>query len=154
MSQSALDLLKAKAATTATQDTSSQDTSAKEGEKMFQEYRSSRLAMRVVTNKGIQCIFNGNRFFTDDPEVIEYLDYEIKKAPMLGVTKGEMVASSARDPNKAFMDEVKAKMREELRAELLAELDGNKRDFGSYAQAAPGAGMTTTANMIGSSDAQ
>lgn len=153
MSNNALDAIKAMQAKNAAATNTTETvafTPQKQEEKTFQEYRSSRVAVRIITDKGIQCIFNNGRFFTDDPDVILFLDTQIKKAPMLGVTRGELVTSEDRDPNVAQFNAMKNEMREQLRAELMAELAGEKKDFGNYIPAAAGSGATDTSNMIGS----
>lgn len=119
-------------------------------EVIYQEYRSARLAQQVITDKGIKCVFNGHRFFTNEEETIAYLDAQIKAAPMLGVTKGDLVPSSARDPNKAHLDDMRAKIEAEVREKIMRELAGQTRDFGNYEQAKSGAGATTSETMIGS----
>lgn len=98
-------------------------------------YKSAVRSMKMATpgnmDQGIPSkpiVFVAGIFFTDDEEIISYLDNCVK----------HNVPGLISDPNELYLDPEKydplLKMRNELRAELLAEMAENARgdkDFGN-----------------------
>jgi hypothetical protein len=68
----------------------------------FQHYQSSRIAMRMITDKGKKIIFTKFEFLTQDEEIITYLDTQIAEAKYtgrnLGITKGKLLTYDDIDP--------------------------------------------------------
>jgi len=64
---------------------------------VFQHYASSRIAMRLVTTNGKKISFTNYQFITADPDIIDYLDAEIK-AGINVITKGKAMTSEEADP--------------------------------------------------------
>jgi hypothetical protein len=96
-------------------------------------YKSDRKSMQVCTDKGKVVVFVAGLYFTADEEIIAYLDREIKAGmPGISYSQEELYF----DPEKY---DPMAKLRKQVRAELLAEMAraaGNpERDMGSYEQA-------------------
>lgn len=68
----------------------------------FQHYASSRISMRMITDKGKKITFTKFEFLTQDEEIMEYLDAQIKEAKYtgrnLGITKGNLLTYDDIDP--------------------------------------------------------
>ena len=82
-------------------------------EQVFQQYKSARPAIRLVTPTGLRITFTNFQFLTQNEEFIAYLDLEISRG-LQGITKGDVLTTSDLDPMQS--------MRKKVRAELLAEL--------------------------------
>lgn len=105
----------------------------KEGEESkFQVYSSSRVSMRMLTEKGTRITFANYKFITSDPESIAYLDAEIKNG-LQSVTKGEELSTAELDP----MHAVKKKAVEDYLAQQAVIAagtgDGGNSEAGSKA---------------------
>ena len=70
-------------------------------EAQYQHYKSSRPSMRMITTEGKNISFTGYEFLTQDEDIIEYLDYELSKG-LPGITKGELMTLSDKDPMEAL----------------------------------------------------
>jgi hypothetical protein len=84
----------------------------------FQHYISARPTMRMITPKGKPITFIGNTFITDDPEVIEYLDTELRNKA-LGITKGELMTAEEADPMAALKARIIAEHEEKKEKEAV-----------------------------------
>jgi len=97
---------------------------------LHQHYTSSRASVGLITTKGKKINFVGHEFYTQDPEIIDYLDTEIGLG--LGViTKGKPVTSASRDPianlRAQIIEEHEAKKAKEASDEAL----GITKDMGT-----------------------
>lgn len=100
-------------------------TKQKEPEKKYQHYSSSRISMRMISTKGRLINFTNFGFATDDQEVIDYLDNEIKLG-LKDITKGALITEEEADPMYAFKQQVIA----EHEAKKAAEAAGELQNFG------------------------
>lgn len=96
----------------------------------FQQYKCPRVAMRLVTNTGVQVKFVNYELLTQDPEVIEYLDAEIKRRGLPGVTKGGSLTLDDINPEKAMERRLREKIEKEVAAQVEAGTFGKPRQFG------------------------
>lgn len=99
-------------------------------EKLFQQYNSSRISMRLLTKTGRPIIFAGYSFITSDQDLIEYLDEEIKLG-LNCISKGEAVTSKEADPMSALKDKHIAEYKAQLLAEKVAAAKGEEPDMGT-----------------------
>ena len=99
-------------------------------EKMFQSYSSSRPSAKVITTLGRVIRFTRNAFITDNQEEIDYLDDEIAKRGLRGITKGKPVTSLEADP----MEGLRRKHIAEYLAAEAAELQASTTDMGKSDQ--------------------
>ncbi len=99
----------------------------------FQEYRSSRSAMRLITTGGIKITFTNFRLITQTKEVIEYLDDEITKKSIPGITKGELLTLDEVNPMQTLRREMEAKVRAEMAEEAKSAALGKSPDMGETA---------------------
>lgn len=97
---------------------------------LFQQYKSARVAMRLVTTRGVQIKFTNYELLTQDPEVIEYLDNEIKRRGLPTVTKGAELTLEDINPEKAMERRLREKIEKEVAAEIEAGTYGKARQFG------------------------
>lgn len=107
--------------------------SASANEEMFQQYRSAQASTRMITDKGIRFNFVNHELLTKDPHIIEYLDSQISLPGYFGITKGEALSSSDRDPMKALERALRIKIKKEIEEEAIAKALGESRDMGNYA---------------------
>ena len=63
----------------------------------YQHYKCARTAMRLITTKGKKVIFTAFEFITADPDIIEYLDEEIKQGLNI-IVKGALLTADDIDP--------------------------------------------------------
>jgi len=77
---------------------------AKKDETEFQVYKSSRIAMRLITPKGRRITFTNFTFITQDEALIEYLDSEIDQG-LNSVTKDKVMTSDELNPMEALKRE-------------------------------------------------
>lgn len=105
--------------------------SVAEEEIVYQQYKSSRPSTRVVTESGIRISFVGFELLTTDPHVMEYLDNQIAKNGLPGITKGEALTLSDRNPMATMERKLRAEIRAEMEAEALARSRGEFKDMGS-----------------------
>lgn len=97
---------------------------------IYQQYKSAKPSTRIVTDKGIRVAFVGFELLTVDEHVIEYLDTQIAKHGLPGITKGEALTLDDRDPMATMRRSLKEELRLEIEAELLAKHRGETRDLG------------------------
>ena len=109
-----------------------QATDSKPAVPMWQHYKSSRPAMRMITKEGIRIAFTKFTYMTQDPSVIAYLDAEIA-AGLNVITKGELLTAEESDPLEALKRKHVAEYKAELLAEQIAAMKGEKKDMGSTA---------------------
>lgn len=95
----------------------------------YQHYASARVAMRLITDKGVPIIFTGYQFITQDEDVIEYLNTEIKKG-LPGILKGELLSLEDKDPMAALKRKHIAEYEEEKVQEAIAAAKGETQDMG------------------------
>lgn len=69
-----------------------------EEKKEYQQYKCTRQSQRLITKEGIPITFSGYEFITKTKAIIKYLNSEIEKNGLPGITKGERLSSSERDP--------------------------------------------------------
>jgi len=118
-----------------------EDASPKVEDQKFQHYSCSRIAMKLITEKGTKIVFTNFKFITCDEEIIEYLNTEAKGC-LKGVIKiGELLTHKEADP----MEEVKRKAVEEYK-EQQEELI-KKRALGQM----PNMGNTKTKEALATS---
>ena len=80
-------------------------------EDKWQHYKSSRIALNMITFQGHKINFANYQFMTQDPEQIDYLDNEIANGQNV-IEKGELLTKEA-DPM--------AKLRKEVLEQAIAE---------------------------------
>jgi len=102
--------------------------------KQFQEYKSSRSAMRLITDTGIKITFTNFRLLTQTKEAIEYLDKEIASG-LPGITKGKLLTLDEVNPMETMRRDLESKIRKELAEEAKQAALGNTKDMGSYGAA-------------------
>lgn len=100
-----------------------------EDDTIYQHYSSSRIAVKLITDKGKKVIFTNYQFITADQDIIDYLDAEIK-AGMNVVTKGKAMTSEEADPMAALKRKHVAEYLEQQEA-LSKENAAKSRDFGA-----------------------
>lgn len=99
-------------------------------EEKFQEYKSARSAMRLITTGGIRITFTNFKLLTQNPDVIEYLDKEIKSG-LQGVTKGELLTLDEVNPMATLRREIEQEVRAKLIQEAADKAAGVSKDMGS-----------------------
>ena len=71
----------------------------------FHQYKSARPSIKTLTDSGIVIAFSGFKFVTDNQEVIDYLDGQIAKKGLPGITKvDELLTSANQDPMQIIRD--------------------------------------------------
>lgn len=99
-------------------------------DKKFQHYAYSKQSTQMITPTGKKFSFVASKLITDDEEIIEYLDTEIKNG-LNTITKGALLSAKESDP----MRKIKAQAVEDYKKEQaeLAKNDalGIKADMGS-----------------------
>lgn len=98
----------------------------------FQEYKSARVAVRMMTPEGIRITFTGHKFLTQNEAVIAYLDSEIK-AGATHITKGEVLTTDDLDPMATLRREMKEEVRKEMEEEAKKKALGIVPNMGSTA---------------------
>lgn len=68
----------------------------------FQHYKSSRNSTRMITSSGKKIAFCNFALYTQDEDIIDYLDHEIKQNKLLGITKGALMSVEDKDPMAAL----------------------------------------------------
>jgi hypothetical protein len=100
-------------------------------------FKSASSSMQMCSDAGTVIIFIRGRFITSDPEVIEYLDRQINKfkVPGLSIDPGEMYYdANIHDPIAALRGSIRRELIEEARL-LAQQASGNPaRDMGNYEQ--------------------
>lgn len=98
---------------------------------MWQQYKSARPSVRTITSSGKRICFTNYEYFTREKDVVEWLDSEISNYGLPGITKGELMSTSERDP----MEKLKKQhIAEYLAAEEVAKIAtarGEYKDMGS-----------------------
>lgn len=105
-------------------------------EEKYQHYSSARIAMRLITDKGKRIVFTGYEFLTQDEDIIEYLDTEIKQG-LPGIAKGKLMTASESDPMEA------------LRRKHIKEYEDQKAEEAANASRGITKNMGTTENSGG-----
>jgi len=95
----------------------------------YQHYKSSRVAMRLITTKGKKIIFTGYEFLTQDEEIIKYLDSEINQG-LTCITKGGVVTLDDRDPMAAMKRKIIAEHEEKKAKEASDAVKGITQNMG------------------------
>ena len=98
-------------------------------EEKFQEYRSARPSVRLITEEGIRITFANFRLLTQTEQVIEYLDSEIARG-LPGISKGELLTLDEVNPMQTLRREIEAEMREKIKQEAIDKASGVTRDMG------------------------
>jgi hypothetical protein len=91
-------------------------------------FKSALKSMQMITTKGFRILFVNHRYFTDNPDVIKYLDDEIKAG-----CKDVMVDKEEYWYNPEIHDPVarlRAQMRREIMQEMLAVSGNPNRNMG------------------------
>jgi len=96
----------------------------------YQHYSSARIAMRLVTEKGKRIIFTGFEYYTQDEDIIKYLDDEIKQG-LPGITKGKLMSFAEKDPMEKLKREIIAEHEEKKAQEAADAARGIKKDMGN-----------------------
>lgn len=96
----------------------------------FQEYKSAKSAMRLVTADGFRITFTNFRYLTQNSNVIAYLDAEIANG-MHSITKGDVVTTEDLDPNAAIKRQAVADYIAEQKKLKADAADGKFPDMGS-----------------------
>jgi len=99
----------------------------------YQHYTSARIAMRLVTKTGKRIIFTGFEYFTQDEDVIEYLDSEIKQG-LPGITKGKLMSFAEKDPMEKLKREIIAEHEEKKAQEAADASRGITKNMGNTKQ--------------------
>lgn len=99
----------------------------------FQEYKSSRPSIRLITKTGIRITFTNFKLLTQTKEVIEYLNDEIEKG-LPGITKGKLLTLDEVNPMQTLRREIEAEVRADLIKEAADKAAGISRDMGTSAQ--------------------
>lgn len=86
----------------------------------YQQYTASRVSTCLITPTGKRINFSDYQYYTRDPEIIQYLDKEIK-AGLIGFIKGKLLTAAELDPE--------ATKKREIIEEFKASQEG--RDFGN-----------------------
>ena len=77
----------------------------------YQQYTSARVSTCLITPSGKRVNFTNYQYYTNDPEIVRYLDAEIARG-LSNFTKGEMLTADELDPETAkrrkIIDEFKA----------------------------------------------
>ena len=113
-------------------------------EKEYHMYHCARQSMQVISPTGIPVKFIEGIYYTDNPDVIFYLDHEIERNGLPGISKGDKIVQSDLDPMAA--------LRKKLYAEFLAEqqeaalTNKHTKDMGST-EAKSTLTPTSTANV-------
>jgi|TARA_R110000764_G_scaffold58467_8_gene127122 hypothetical protein len=98
-------------------------------EAQFQQYKSARPAVRLVTYSGLRLTFTNFQFLTQSEEAIDYLDSEIAKG-LQGISKGDVLTTSDLDPMQSMRKQVRAELLAEIQAAAANEAVGKSRDMG------------------------
>ena len=98
-------------------------------EAQFQQYKSARPAVRLVTYSGLRLTFTNFQFLTQSEEAIDYLDSEIARG-LQGISKGDVLTTSDLDPMQSMRKQVRAELLAEIQAAAANEAVGNSRDMG------------------------
>jgi len=96
----------------------------------YQHYSSARIAMRLVTEKGKRIIFTGFEYFTQDEDIIKYLDDEIRQG-LPGITKGKLMSFAEKDPMEKLKREIIAEHEDKKAQEAADAARGIKKDMGN-----------------------
>lgn len=99
-------------------------------ETVYQHYSSSRVAIKLITDKGKKITFTDYQFITADQDIIDYLDTEIKSG-MNVVTKGKAMTSEEADPMAALKRRHIAEYLETQETQAKADALGELRNMGS-----------------------
>jgi len=101
-------------------------------EREYSHYKSSRPAVRLITDLGIRIKFVNFELLTDDPDVIEYLDAQIARNGVPGISKSkDTVTLSDRDPMVKLEKDMRAKLELEYEQRLVDAAKGVTRNMGS-----------------------
>lgn len=100
-------------------------------ETKFQQYSSSRMSMRLITDEGKKVNFCNYTFMTTDQDVIDYLDREKEVALRNIIVKGEMVSAKEADPMEALKKKWIAEHEEQKKEEAAAKAKGELADMGN-----------------------
>lgn len=115
--KAALDAVKTKGAETSKQ------------EEEFQQYKSAKPSIRLITEKGFRITFTNYTYLTQNEDAIAYLDRQIE-AGLQGVTKGEVLTTSDLNPMAKLRKELEAQIRAEMAEEAKNAALGITRDMG------------------------
>ena len=99
-------------------------------EAQYQHYKSSRPSMRMITTEGKNISFTGYEFLTQDEDIIEYLDYELSKG-LPGITKGELMTLSDKDPMEALKRKIIKEYEDKKAKEASDKSRGVTKDMGN-----------------------
>lgn len=73
--------------------------------KLFRQYISARVAMKLVTPIGRVITFTKHRFITDDPQLISHLNKRIKSGKG-DIREGDSLETNSLDPMAAYRQQV------------------------------------------------
>lgn len=121
-----------------------QDAHTPTEEVLWQQYRSARAATRTITDKGKHIKFTHHEYYTRESDVVEWLDKEIAGGTLPGITRGELVTTSERDPLEKLKKKHIAEYIKEQEEAALAVLRGESPDMGN--SKSPGAASINPAS--------
>lgn len=104
--------------------------SSEKEEQKFQQYKSARPAVCVITDTGIKIKFAGYEYLTTQEAEIEYLDKQIKIGGLPGITKGELLTMEERDPMAALERKIRKELEEKYAQKAKDDALGISRDMG------------------------
>ncbi len=108
--------------------------------KVFQHYKCSRSSMKLITTIGTPIVFVLYQFYTDNTEIIGYLDLQIKLG-LKSVTKGEALTAEEADPMSRLRREIIAEYVAKEAAELAAAQEAAEAPVG-------GAGILSSSQVM------
>jgi len=103
----------------------------KDKEVLHAHYVASRPAVRLFTDTGIRIKFVDYNFLTIDPDCITYLDAEIKRNGIPGITRAGDVNISDVSPMETLEDKLRLKILEDLVKEATDAALGKTKDMGT-----------------------
>jgi len=102
-------------------------------EEKFQEYKSARPSVRLITEEGIRVTFTNFRLLTQTKEVIAYIDKELARNGLPGISKGALLTLDEVNPMQTLRRQIEMEMREKLKQEAADAATGVTRDMGESA---------------------
>ena len=98
---------------------------------MFQHYKCSRPSTRMITSCGKKIVFAKFELYTQDEDIIAYLDTEIKQNKMLGITKGSLMSVEDKDPMAALKRQHYEEFKKEQEEKAVDAVNGVTKNMGS-----------------------
>ena len=111
--------------------TAMKETRTLQEQQKFQHYKCARPSMRMITSAGKRINFAKFELFTQDEDIIAYLDAEIKINPNVGVIKGALMSVEDKDPMAALKRQHYLEFQQQKEAEAVAAAKGEVPDMGN-----------------------